>query len=386
MLKRTFLKTSIAASLALMNNAMASESMNLNNIPFVDPRQFGMSADSENNSPALNEAIAEAEKRSYPVMIPGSPVPYRFQSDVILRGNGVMLAGIGGGASLLFDGCGLVVGQTDSRYRGQVLRDLTISRTGAPGPALLARVTRKARSSRFTWSNIHIAYSTGDGVAFEGAYLGSIHGLWITKCEGNGIVFRQSDNEHKNKAGANALNFSGGEVQSCEWGIVASDTKGIVFTGFTVEGNRSGGIWLRDDNRAFSFFGGYFENNAKLASGDAAYCDIRVGGVEADKQPNRNVLVSNVFFSDGKVQHENAVWIDSRQRNIVFDSPHFWAYRKHPVVLAGGDKNTSTGSIRGGANERPDRKATKKASQRPAHKNKKQKVRSLISHRQSDWL
>lgn len=341
----------------LPSGYLHSSSKPQHNAVSIDARDYGLDASSADNAKALKNAISAGKSHGLPVIIPGSNQPYKVKSDIVLSGDYAMLAGGGGNAHLELIDAKIVIGEHGEKFRGQVLRDLVLSKSKGSGPVILVKTTRKARHSRFTWDNIHIIRSSGDGVEFQGSYLGAITGLWITKCEGTGIIFRPGTEEESNAAGGNSLGFFGGEVQSCNWGIEATDTKSITFNAFAVEGNRVGGIWLHGDNRVFTFNGGYFENNGKQGKKKTSgFYDIVIGDSSWAGKPNRNILFSNNFFSDGRIQHKTAVFIETNQKNIVFDSPVFWAYGSSPIAFAGGKKNNSTGRIVNGSNERPDNK------------------------------
>ena len=331
------------------------------NLVSIDAREFGLDSESPDNADALRKSIEAAKEKGVGVVIVGSNRPYKVKGDIVLSGNFAMLAGAGGNAHLEFINSKLIIGEVGEKFRGQVLRDLVLSKSQGSGPVILVKTTRKARHSRFTWDNIHITNSSGDGVEFQGSFLGAITGLWITKCNGTGITFLPGNERDSNAAGANSIGFFGGEVQSCDWGIEATDTKSITFNAFAIEGNRMGGIWMHGDNRAFTFSGGYFENNAKSkkkpANKNSGNFDVVIGDPSWKGQPNRNIYFNNNFFSDGRVQHKSAVLIEPNQKNIVFNSPVFWAYGAHPIALSGGKSNGSSGQVINGSNERPDDKS-----------------------------
>ena len=329
---------------------------------YVDVTDFGMSPNNDDNGPALQDAIDEAALTGMPVRIPSSRTPYRIVGDVTLKGDGALLQGIGNAAHLQFDGGALIVHEILVKNRGMNIRDLRFSRIGDPGPVIVARNTSEVdtgKHSRITWSNVHILESTGDGLLFEGFFLGTIHGLWVHKCIGTGIVFRNYGGSNANNTGTNAIGIFGGEVQACGWGMEASDTKGITFSGFAVEGNKLGGIWLHKDNRVFTINGGYFENNASTKTSSLSeqgrFCDIRIGDDEIEGQDNglgnRNIHFNNVFFSDGNDQHNSAVWIGNGHKNIVFTTPLFRAYGSSPIRLLDNSNNTSTGRVLFGDSE-----------------------------------
>lgn len=365
--KRQFLRTLAVSPFAIgiADNSFANEEdLDLNSY-YIDPQKYGMNSESSDNSAALKKAIDISAETGLPIAIRSSSLPYRILGDIVLKGTGGTIQGVGGRTHLMFEGGGLILSEPDSKNRGQILRDIMISRTGSFGPALLLKTTRSAKSTRFTWNNVHILSSSGDGVVFEGAYLGAISGLWVTRCEGTGIVFKPGNEKNSNAAGANSINFMGGEAQNCGWGVEATDTKGITFSGFAIEGNRLGGLWLRGDNRAFTLAGGYFENNAKgkgkgQEKGAKAkyHCDIRIGDPEWKGDQNRNISINNAFFSDGKIQHKNAVWIEDNQKNIIFNLPYFWAYGDSPIQFANTVNNNSSGQVYAGENSRADGKSS----------------------------
>lgn len=207
--------------------------------------------------------------------------------------------------------------------RKRLLRDVSITRIGSSGPAIIVRADGDKQEIRFSWDNVCVFESNGDGIIFEGTFLGSINHLWIEKCQGDGIIFRNNTTTaNPNNAGANALSIHGGEIQACNVGIRARDTKGVSFTGYTVEGCNDFGILLEDDNRNFSFDKGYFENNKRNAVGGPSDILVLGNGI-----PNRAICFNCNYFSDGGINHARAIEVVQNVGNDVHTSTnHYWAY------------------------------------------------------------
>jgi len=335
--------------------------VHLPNKYYVDTRTIGLSSDSKDNSHALRTSIAESEKSGLPILIPASIKPYTILGDITLKSSGAALIGTGGDAHLKFVDGGLRIVAESSHSRNIQIRDISVSRVGVSGAAISVVAIKKASPIRFTWTNIHIHESSGDGLLLEGPYLGTISGLWITKCKESGISIAPNTVGNNSKsASVNSISIFGGEVQNNEWGISAAGSKNFTLTGFAIQGNRSGGVWLKGKNRLFSINGGYFENNAKSFGGQRSsireHCDIRIGDRDWQSSQNSNIDISNCFFSDGRDQHRSAVWIESQQENIYFHQPFFWGYSGSPIALANPSHNTSTGTIVNAVAERPDGK------------------------------
>lgn len=206
----------------------------------------------------------------------------------------------------------------DSSDWYHVMRSVRITRIGSSGPALIVRDTRATRSTRWSMFQVIIAGSTGTGVEFQGTFLGDVHGLYVRQCESDGVVLKPYTGQYANKTGSNAVNFFGGEVQSCERGIYAENTKGVNFYGFTPEGNRGVGLHLNQVD-TMSFHGGVFENNGTQLDRRTA-SDIYI------EKGSRVITIEGNDFSDGRIQHRDAIDTDGSNSVVCVDKNMFRAY------------------------------------------------------------
>lgn len=234
---------------------------------------------------------------------------------------------------IITDG-GLIVHGDTPVLEGQSLKHVSVTRLGAPGPAIHVIATSDTsvappvnqRSVRWTWSDIHVCESTGEGVVFEGAFLGTAHGLWVRNCQGDGIVHRLGT-VNSNGIGSNAISIFGGEVVNCERGIYSEYANGSSYYGYTVEGNRSFGIELGTENHAFSFDGGFFENNSLNLATGAGFDIQSLGGSVATS-------ITGNYFTDSNPNH---------LRSINFGPNEHWSLEHNSFNFYGAN-NPITGT------------------------------------------
>lgn len=326
------------------------------NKKFLTANSFGLDTvnNGDKNRTALQAAIIEAERTGSSILIEESNEPYLIEGDVDFSLANTSLSGCGNHTFLQFIDGGLRISDDVYSEPGRIqentgLNNLTFSRFGTPGPAILWESDIESNNVRATWNNIHIADSSGDGLAILGNYLLTVHGLWIRRTDGDGISINQGTKPTKNQAGGNAIAFFGGEVQSADWGVRAEDTQSVTFHGYTFENNRSGGIRLDSDNRSFAVFGGYFESNARdnphANNQNNENCDIYIAN---GSLPNTCCSFYACNFEDGGIAHRHSVYLEDGNQQILIDNPQFDNYGAAPIRLQSGIANTTTGQVRMG--------------------------------------
>lgn len=314
-------------------------------IPPLSPNASG-----EANAKLLSEAIEESTDTGRPVEICSSNEHIPIYGDVFMSGRHTALYSKGI-AILDFEDGGLNIDGAASSENLQFnigLRNITVNRSGTVGPAIKLSSVIGGNAIRTEWSNVRVESSTGDGLAVRGSYLHTIHGLYISGCDGNGLDFRKNDAPNANGAGTNSFSVFGGEIQNCAWGVAANDTRNVSLMGVAIEGNDDGGVVLESDNRNFLASGCYFEHNATerpQIAGSERYCDFWLA---EDGLPNYACSVRDCGFADGPMNHAHAMYIEDGNYSFVVDNSYFFAYSLAPIRLASGNANTTTGEARGG--------------------------------------
>lgn len=250
---------------------------------------------------AVRAAIADAMSGSRAVYFPKSA--YAINGDVTLALDGLAISGDGEASVLNFSGGGLVLdGASAGHLLRPSLRDLTINRTGAVGPALYAKGGGPGSGvARLTASNLHVTSAGGDALLYEGSYIGAFTGCYFRNSQ---YGLRTLVNS---LVGVNLLSFFGGEFQGNTYGVSLTKPAGVNFFGVGVEGNSGGGLLITDYAQCVGVYGGYFEGNG-------AY-DIKIS-----TQPNSSggfPIYGSVFY-DGSaakaesIRLERAVGVDIR--------------------------------------------------------------------------
>lgn len=323
----------------------------------INPVDYGLDCEGDPvlNQQALTDAIQASYDSGLSIEIPESNIPYTIQGDVDFSIDDRSISGKSNNVRLNFVDGGLRVAEDIHGDTGRVnfnsgLNNLILSRSGSVGPALLFQNSIPDNTIRSSWNNIQIRGSSGNGFEVRGGYILDIHSLYIDQCAENGIDADNSTVTGANPAGANAVRIFGGEIQSCDWAVRLHDTKCFSFFGMTYENNKSGGIILDGDNRAFGDYNGYYESNARdnrhVNNQNNFNSDIWIKG------DNCACTFHTPFFADGGVAHRHAVFIEDGSNQILIDNPYFNNYGAAPIRLDAGSANTTTGQVRMGCNVR----------------------------------
>lgn len=209
----------------------------------------------------VRAAVADAVATSRGLHFPKRPLgnPYIINGDLVIASDTFHITG--DGATLYFIGGGLVLdgANPDISFRN-VVKGLTIYRGGTAGPAIWLKGTTQTNGvAKFLFQDVDVAESTGDGLRIQGAYIGTMVGVYLRGCVGKGLEILPETGD--GLVAGNNINFFGGEIQAC--GIAASFTRAwsVSFFGTAIEGN-SLGVELKSECYGIGFYGCYWEGQA----------------------------------------------------------------------------------------------------------------------------
>jgi hypothetical protein len=264
----------------------------------------------------VRDALADAVAGSRSAFFNGGT--FNITGNLSITDDNMTLHGSGDNTFLDFAGGGLIIDGTSGFTTETHLRDLSLRRTGAAGPALRYKGAGSGTgAAHFAATNVRVRSSTGEGLLVDGSYIGTFTGCYfmssatgikITADSGAGDVY------------GNALTFSGGETQGCAVAANLSNPLGVNFFGHTFEGSTTSGVELPAGAYATGFYGCYFEANAGW--------DVKVGTTANCY----NVPIYGCVFLDGPTGKTNSI-IAVRARALPIEGCTFNGYGGAPVKI-----------------------------------------------------
>jgi len=219
---------------------------------------------------------------------------YTITGDLTLDYHFASMVGEGAATVLNFTNGGIVLDGSVTQMSRTTLRDMRISRAGTAGPVLFLKGAGSGSGAiRFTFDNLDIQGSTGDGLEVSGSYIGTITGCYFRSCTGRGVYLHAPASFPT--FSSNAISFHGGEIQqNTGGGVELSRATNISFFGTTIEGNTAFGAKL-NDCYSIGFYNIYMEANGSD--------DILIGDVTT----NRGVVVTSGYFAESGTNNAGGV-------------------------------------------------------------------------------
>lgn len=321
----------------------------------IDPRDFGATplpdggGGGADSTEAIQAAIAAASSPRTADDVPKRihlSAWYKVTSDIVLKDSNITITGEGGGSGLIFVNSGLILDASESLVQWQALREVRVRRVTTSGEPHGVAVDVNGNGEgtenfncRFTFENCHFeapVNPTGtrpeDSVALRirGAFLSTITNTYLRNAY-TGLVI---DNDaYTGTLAANAITFSGGEIQAVSNIGRITNALGISFFGMTWEGADLSGMDVNDTS-GLTIAGCYWEANADF--------DLRVGAISGCS----GVTVSGGVASVGAMVGKERSIILNRSRGTEIHGMTFMDYAASPVLVNELDPAYVTGNCR----------------------------------------